>query len=366
MKFRKRVRVFPGLTLNLSKSGISTTVGPRGMNVNFNRHGTFLNTGLPGTGIYDRHRIGGGKGKRRINDKERRLITQYVQDLPPDTTPPLKAATCPGLNELYQTLQECHQERERLKRELVLAQKQALRWKRLHTLSLILLVGFALKWFREKRNESMAYALATEEQLDNCTVNVDVNCDGSTAAAYTDLLQAYAALLRSEKAWDHSVRSNTNTRIDRSTASHNINRIAVQHRYANLPLISSSFDGMHLENATGADIFLYPAFVALVAGPGQFALLDMAQLHIRFHTIHFKEEGPVPSDAHTMGSEWLKANKDGSRDRRFRENYQVPMVEYAELHITHPSGLDERCAFSHVDAARSFAEAYKAFKLTLA
>ncbi len=61
MRFRRRVKLFPGVTLNFSKTGISTAVGVPGASVNFNKQGTFLNTGLPGTGIYDRKRIGGQK-----------------------------------------------------------------------------------------------------------------------------------------------------------------------------------------------------------------------------------------------------------------------------------------------------------------
>ena len=57
LKFRKRVRVFPGFTLNLSKSGMSATLEVRGCSVNIGRHGTSLNTGISGTGLYDRKKI---------------------------------------------------------------------------------------------------------------------------------------------------------------------------------------------------------------------------------------------------------------------------------------------------------------------
>lgn len=57
IRFRKRIRLLPGVTLNLSKSGVSTTVGPRGASVNIGKRGTYLNTGLPGTGLYSRERL---------------------------------------------------------------------------------------------------------------------------------------------------------------------------------------------------------------------------------------------------------------------------------------------------------------------
>ena len=48
----RRVKIAPGLTINLSKSGASLSVGPRGSKVTFG-HGRVRQTvGLPGTGLY--------------------------------------------------------------------------------------------------------------------------------------------------------------------------------------------------------------------------------------------------------------------------------------------------------------------------
>jgi hypothetical protein len=57
IKFRKRIKIFPGFYLNLSKTGISATIGIRGLNINFCRNGIYLNTGIPGMGLYDRVRL---------------------------------------------------------------------------------------------------------------------------------------------------------------------------------------------------------------------------------------------------------------------------------------------------------------------
>ena len=57
LKFRKRIRVFPGFTVNLSKSGMSATLGVRGSSVNIGKNGTYLNTGIPGTGLSNRKKV---------------------------------------------------------------------------------------------------------------------------------------------------------------------------------------------------------------------------------------------------------------------------------------------------------------------
>ncbi len=48
----RRFRVCPGVTLNLSKSGISTSFGVRGAHLTVGRRGVRQSVGLPGSGLY--------------------------------------------------------------------------------------------------------------------------------------------------------------------------------------------------------------------------------------------------------------------------------------------------------------------------
>ncbi len=65
-RFRKRKKLFPGVTLNLSDKGAGVTVGNRGGRVSVNSSGhTTVGASVPGTGIYYQETISGGKrGKR--------------------------------------------------------------------------------------------------------------------------------------------------------------------------------------------------------------------------------------------------------------------------------------------------------------
>lgn len=58
VRFRKRIRLAPGLHLNLSGSGLSLSAGPRGASMTFGgRRGTYMNTGIPGSGLFMRERL---------------------------------------------------------------------------------------------------------------------------------------------------------------------------------------------------------------------------------------------------------------------------------------------------------------------
>ncbi len=51
IRFRRSIKIAPDVKLNLSKSGVSTTVGPRGIHFTFNKHGIRRSIGIPGTGL---------------------------------------------------------------------------------------------------------------------------------------------------------------------------------------------------------------------------------------------------------------------------------------------------------------------------
>jgi hypothetical protein len=52
LRFRRSIKIAPGVRLNVSKSGVSTTIGPRGAKVTIGgKGGTRTTVGIPGTGL---------------------------------------------------------------------------------------------------------------------------------------------------------------------------------------------------------------------------------------------------------------------------------------------------------------------------
>ena len=52
LRFWKRIKILPGVTLNISKSGVSISFGTRGLRYTIGKNRTQTTVGLPGTGIY--------------------------------------------------------------------------------------------------------------------------------------------------------------------------------------------------------------------------------------------------------------------------------------------------------------------------
>jgi hypothetical protein len=62
-RFHRVLNIIPGLVrLNVSKSGVSTSLGPRGADVNIGPHGATTSAGLPGTGLSYRQKLGVAHG----------------------------------------------------------------------------------------------------------------------------------------------------------------------------------------------------------------------------------------------------------------------------------------------------------------
>jgi hypothetical protein len=56
-RFQRRIKILPGLRLNVSKTGISWTVGTRGASVTARDGKLTGNVGIPGTGLSYRKRL---------------------------------------------------------------------------------------------------------------------------------------------------------------------------------------------------------------------------------------------------------------------------------------------------------------------
>ena len=74
MRFRRRVKICKGLSLNFSGSGISMSMGVRGASVTVGKRGVYANYGIPGTGLYNRQKIAGGS---KSTSSSRSTVNSY-------------------------------------------------------------------------------------------------------------------------------------------------------------------------------------------------------------------------------------------------------------------------------------------------
>lgn len=70
-----------------------------------------------------------------------------------------------------------------------------------------------------------------------------------------------------------------------------------------------------------------------VSNRRKWSTASYGHVRTRVSTIETRERYAVPRDARVIRHVWEKVNRDGSRDKRFKENRQIPICEYAHLDL---------------------------------
>src|SRR5918994_30383 len=175
-RFRKSVQLFPGVRLNFSPSGVSTTIGVRGAGVTIGPRGTYANVGLPGTGLSYRARLDRPVGGRRPSHAVHPSAPGWIEppgtepcspsDAPPRPDAPwlgpyerigsasVEYLTSPGLQALRDLVNEVADRRRDLEREIAQLRTE-IRWLRqlegIYRLLLLRLLTFPLARSAERK-----------------------------------------------------------------------------------------------------------------------------------------------------------------------------------------------------------------------
>lgn len=365
--YRKRVKIIPGVYLNLSKSGISTSIGVRGASVTLGKSGTYLNTGIPGTGIYKRQKIS-GNGKTKPQDKfqyteqtenhiyaEKEIISADVQEI-----------TSQNMQGIKDSILLAHQQRIELKRDLTKVKAKLSTTKIKLILSYIFIYGLINKGVPEKIKLDIStqnnVILELKNQIENCYVNLEIDFDEEFEQKYKHLLDTFKNLTNSNKIWDVTNASLQDTVKSRSSAGTLVKKQEVKFGFKKLPDIKFANDAMYMKNANGADFYLYPNFIVMFSSKYKFAVIGFEELDFYHQSVRFTETGRIPKDSKIIDKTWAKVNKNGSPDKRFKDNYQIPVVKYGEIKFLTNSGVNEEYEFSNYEFSVDFAKAFKDYQ----
>ncbi|HXD09296.1 MAG TPA: DUF4236 domain-containing protein, partial [Anaerolineales bacterium] len=70
-RFRRTFKILPGVKLNVSKNGMSVTVGPKGYHLNFGKQGIKQTIDFPGEGLSHTSYLFKGDDEERKNSPRR-------------------------------------------------------------------------------------------------------------------------------------------------------------------------------------------------------------------------------------------------------------------------------------------------------
>lgn len=368
--FRRRIKVIPGVYLNLSKKGVSTSLGVRGASLTFTSDGVYRNLGIPGTGIYSRQKIGNYAGDSVVQEPDQGVIPGGGGlEVTPDhsflSADPLDV-TSEGLQGLQQAVIDANRQRDRLEKD-ALSIRGSLSLVRYGTILLkICLVYFLVPSLKRSIQAGIkARQDALEEVRSSIAlsaVSLAVEMDADCRASYQNCQRSFNALTRCSFVWDITSGSDVDRVRSRSAASMNIERSRTKCLRRGLPGITSPELPLLFLNRNGADIYLYPGFFVMFDSLSSLGILDIAELDVSYEVTRFIETEVLPPDSTKVGEVWEKSNKDGSRDKRYVDNRQLPLMEYGEITFASRSGIYEKYMFSNAKVAEDFCCALEEFK----
>ena len=380
-RFRKSFSPLPGVRLNFSPRGISTSVGAGPFRFSVGSQGAAVTTRIPGTGISYRQPINFPKpttpqppGATPRLPRPNVPQPHVAQPVPPAGSEIQSASTATltteGLEPVKELLTKAQEERGRLLPELQAAQAEATILKNKHQrwsngwLFRRVFKGRFLQ-LGEIATEAADKQAELEEQERLSRLATEFDLPANLKDRFGRLCDAVAALAGSQRIWDTISSVATDRYRERATASQSIQRQPVNVSLGTCDLIQSSLKVPRLMNANGGELLLYPAFVLYFVSQQAFALVDIRDVTLNYNPVSFIEEESIPNDAELVGHSWKKANKDGSPDRRFANNYQIPILKYGDIRLSSESGLNEAYMISNETLARAFGEAFTNFQRAL-
>lgn len=366
--YRKRIKVIPGVRLNISKSGISTSIGVRGANMTFGKTGTYLNTGIPGTGLYNRQKLSGSRNNSSPNDFNPQPIqtTEFADNI---FSTDIQEITSEGMQGIKEAIIAAHDQRIELKRDLVKVRSSLTASTITLTLTYLFLIGLIKKSISAdiktdiKAKKDALKRLA--EQIETCYVDLDIELDPDIKGNYDEVVYAFKNLCNSKKIWDVTGAHYENTKVTRSAASTVVRKREVSFGIRRIEDIKCRFEPLLLKNANGADLYIYPNFIVIYSSQKKFALVGLHEIRITHNAVRFVETGSIPGDTKVIDKTWAKVNKNGSPDKRFKGNYQIPIVRYGEINLRTDTGLNEEFQFSNYEFSEHFASAFSDFQNTI-
>lgn len=263
------------------------------------------------------------------------------------------------------TILSAHQQRKELQQDL---DKIGLALKSSKTqlmISYVFLYGLVIRsvsqGIREKILSQQQAIGEIKEELEKSRIGLDITFDQELLQMYERVTASFRRLSESNRIWDVTSAVDENRRVTRSAASTVVTKTPVAIGVRAIDDILSNFEPLWFKNANGADLYFYPGFIIMYDSRERFGIIDLKELQFNFAPVRFIEDGVVPPDTKIIDHTWHKVNKNGAPDKRFRDNFQIPVVRYGLISLTTKAGVNEQYQFSNYESAEAFSFAFMDF-----
>ncbi len=346
-RYRKSINLGGGFKINLSKSGVGYSWGTKGYRITKTASGRTRKTySIPGTGISYVDET--GKGRTRKNSSSQGYGSSPRSNYNPGnyspynesaTDMPIESA---GIEQFKAA--ETGNISQAIEKTIKLNKwSTALMWISLLGFAqpvffLLLVLGIVLKIMAHKSGR----------------VDLEYSFDAEAQDEHDRRISAWQLLAEGKKEWQiTSEQFNSNTKVH-AGAGRSLNRVACQIQKGKPFYINTNVDTVQIKLKKETLIIL-PDKVFLVRG-SKVGMIDYNDFRIQTSEVRFVESEGVPGDAQVVGQTWQYVNKNGTPDRRYSNNRQLPICLYGQVFLRSSTGLNVEMQISNVQNCRDFSE----------
>lgn len=341
--FRKSIRLFGGLRLNLSSAGAGLSWGVKGFRLSVNARGTYVTVG--GNGIYYRQRI--GRSTRRTGPAQRASGRAVPA---PEAELPIPGAHAGQLVDSTSaaTLERLNRSVHRFAYANIVAGAGILTSVvvliTIHPVVAVATGGFTV----------LLMCIAGQIDAQRRAFPLLFRLDSAAQQQWAARNRALATLSRSARLWRITADILISERARNEEEARHVERRPASLQQKSAPCIVSNHTPYCLD-VGDKQLYFFPDRV-YVYQAGTYGAVAYADLSVVAGQGRFAESAMPPADCQVVDHTWQYVRRDGGPDRRYAWNPQLPVVLYGTLTLRSSTGLNLALQVCPVEAAYRFAQ----------
>jgi hypothetical protein len=350
---RKAVRVGP-FRFNISKSGVGVSLGVKGFRIGSGPRGNYIHAGRGG--IYYRQTL----GRRSRKPSPRPEAPELA---PPPTGAPMREIDSGGVSEMVDSSSAGLLEEINAKLSAGALLPLALGASLVALPILLVTVPPPLSLVAWAGGALVLLIGARLRDLTARSVVLLYDLEPEVEKAYEKLVDSIEAVSDSARLWHvPQVAAVAQTKYH-GGAKTTVQRDVVTPRRRSLPAIKANIDFPVLP--AGSQLLAFTPERLLVFEGNGVGAVPYKDVKAEVSETRFLEDRDVPTDAKVVDRTWRYVDKEGGPDDRFRDNPEIPVVLYEQVHLTSPSGLNELFQVSKLGAGKALGESLRALSAAL-
>ncbi|MEG3132382.1 DUF4236 domain-containing protein [Rouxiella sp. T17] len=350
-RFRRSIKILPGVKINISKTGVSTSIGRPGATVNLSSRGVKTTLGIPGSGLswstMSKH------SSKKIPDYWE--YNNYLEPKQVTAQPdPIARCTSSNLEDLRDYVIAAAQKVTPYKNQL---SGKVLELERLQNLVTKVSNNLITRFIPFLRKKLLTNLKTIHNEIEKLELEIETKAfrvDFNSDDIHEDLMllaRSAKELRESQAAWEIS--------------SH-IKRIDLWD-WSDPSSIKSNDTWFPLFGLGQNSFVVFHNFIYYGNDRSNIELIDIRDINVEYQSIRVPiyEEDTQFSDLKVVGQSWKFAKVNGEPDLRYKDNYMVNDGEFGVVKISSNKGLRICLKITNSKAALHFVWAFEAYKEAL-